>query len=153
MNQIQLIINQLESQLAAWKTAKRQLVPKKGWLRMLRSALGLSSYQLARRMAVSQSRVAQLERSEVNGSVTLKSLSAAAEAMNCQLVYAIVPKESLQTILETQARKVAKKRIERVSHSMTLEAQTVSKEKQREQYEALVNELLTGSPKKLWNEE
>ena len=148
-----IILNQLDEQLSTWQSSKQQPVPKKGWVNLIRSALGLSGYQLAKRMGVSQPRITQIEAGEVNDSITLKALHKAADAMDCQLVYAIVPKKNLKEILETQARKVAKKRLERVSHSMGLEAQGITKQKQKEQYESLVKELMEGSRRKLWVEE
>ena len=69
----------------------------------MRDALGMSSYQLARRMGVSQTRIMQFERAESNGSIRLAALRRAAEAMSCTLVYALVPKEPLEDIVLRQA--------------------------------------------------
>lgn len=129
------------------------LIPKKGWVQLIRSALGLSSYQLAKRMQVNQSRIMQIEAGERNLSVTLKTLKRVAEAMDCQFVYGIIPGDLLLKILEQQAKKVAKERISRVSHSMGLEAQNIDYEKQQKQVEELTQELLNGSLSKLWSDE
>lgn len=77
--------------------------PGGGWVRAVREALGMSSYQLARRMGVSQTRIIQFERKEVDGSIRLASLQRAAEAMQCAFVYAIVPKEPFEDIVLRQA--------------------------------------------------
>jgi predicted DNA-binding mobile mystery protein A len=77
--------------------------PSGGWVRNMRDALGMSSYQLARRMGLSQTRVAQLEVAEVDGSIRLAALRRAAEAMSCTVVYALVPKEPLEDIVLRQA--------------------------------------------------
>jgi len=69
----------------------------------MRDALGMSSYQLARRIGVSQTRIMQFERAEANGSIRLAALRRAAEALSCTLVYALVPKEPLEDIVLRQA--------------------------------------------------
>jgi predicted DNA-binding mobile mystery protein A len=66
-------------------------------------ALGMSSYQLARRMGFSPTRVREFERAEVDGSIRLSSLRCAAEALNCQLTYAFVPNEALDDMVQRQA--------------------------------------------------
>ena len=77
--------------------------PPRGWLRAMRDALGMSSYQLARRMGFSPTRVRQFEAEEVDGSIRLGTLRRAAEAMNCRLVYALSPNEPLDDIVLRQA--------------------------------------------------
>jgi len=69
----------------------------------MRDALGMSSYQLARRMGFSPTRVRQFEAEEVGGSIRLGTLRRAAEAMNCTLVYALSPNEPLEDIVLRQA--------------------------------------------------
>lgn len=148
-----LMLEQLDEQLKDWDDLKKRPAPKKGWVNLIRSALGLSSYQLAKRIGVNQSRVIQIEEAEHNQAVTIKTLEKAAEAMGCKLVYGLVPNTSLQNILEQQAKKLAKQRLNRVSHSMGLEAQSIDANKQQQQFNELVRELLEGRPKKLWSED
>lgn len=62
------------------------------WLKRARLASQLSSRNLARRMGVAHSSYQIVERAEKDGRVQLKTLARAAEAMNCELVYAIRPK-------------------------------------------------------------
>lgn len=74
----------------------------------MRDALGMSSYQLAKRMGFSPSRVRQFEREEIDGSIRLSSLRRAAEALNCELRYAFEPAEPLEDMVLRQAwRKAA----------------------------------------------
>ena len=147
-----LMLAQLDEQLEKWNIVKRQLKPKKGWVNLIRTAIGMSSRQLAKRMKVNQSRIMQIESAEQTESVTLKTLTKTAEAMGCKLVYALIPNTTLSDILEKQARKVARQRLDRVSHSMGLEAQKVVSDKEQEQFEELVKELLESPSKKLWTE-
>lgn len=75
-----------------------------------------------------------------------------ANALNCDLVYALVPRKPLETLVREQAEKIARQKLQRVSHSMALEAQAVAKSQQQEQLEELINTLLSGSLKQLWDE-
>jgi predicted DNA-binding mobile mystery protein A len=77
--------------------------PVPGWVRTLRDALGMSVAQLAVRMNVSPSRVSQIERAEEAGALHLSTLGRAAQALNCRLVYALVPDEPLEDMVMRQA--------------------------------------------------
>jgi predicted DNA-binding mobile mystery protein A len=127
--------------------------PPSGWVRTIREALGMTARQLAERLGVIQQRVSALEKAEPRGGLKLKTLEDAAEALNCRLVYFLVPLEPIETMLKKRAHGVAKKRIVQSSHSMDLEAQPVSDEEKRRQIDELANELLTKRPKELWDEE
>jgi predicted DNA-binding mobile mystery protein A len=140
---------QLSSKLEAWKNLAQERIPAKGWIRTLREALGLSGVALARRLGISLATLLAYERSEREGRVSLKTLRKTAEAMDCVLVYAIVPRTTLQDILRKRAEQVANGLMKRVGHSMKLEAQGVEDEEVRLQAEELVNQLLA-HPRKLW---
>jgi predicted DNA-binding mobile mystery protein A len=86
--------------------------------------LGISSGELARRLGTSRQLPLQLEKGEAEDRITLKSLRAVAHALDCELVYALVPKAgALETLLEDRARAEAKQRVLQVEHSMALEDQ------------------------------
>jgi predicted DNA-binding mobile mystery protein A len=83
----------------------------------------------------------------------LHTLEDVATALNCKLVYALVPLEGgLLALVEKQAQKIAKQRLNQISHSMMLEKQSVETSLQQEQLKELINELLSGSLKYLWKE-
>lgn len=79
--------------------------PPRGYIREIREAIEMSSYQLADRMGLSQSTIMDLESSERNGTITVKSLERVASSPGCKLVYAFVPDESLEAIVLHQAEK------------------------------------------------
>jgi predicted DNA-binding mobile mystery protein A len=126
--------------------------PPLGWIRTIREALGISTTQFARRLDVAQKNVIALEQREARGTITLGSLERAAKALDCQLVYAIVPRDSLQAIRERQAKFIARRRLDRVSHTMALEDQSVSPEERAAQEEDLAAELLATWPRSFWDE-
>jgi predicted DNA-binding mobile mystery protein A len=120
-----LRINQLDKALAPF-TDTQIIRPRNGWIRAIRQATGLSLRQLALRLGKSLTLVARLEKSEADYRITLESLRNAAEAMNCRLVYALVPKHgTLSDVAEADAKNKATEIIRSVEHSMALEEQAV----------------------------
>lgn len=144
---------QLDKVLSGFAPAKNTTLPVKGWVRAIRETLGMSGKQLASRLKVSQPRIPKLEQDEVSGAVSLKTMRQVAEAMDCVFVYAIVPRTSLEETVRTQARKVAEERMRLVSHTMLLEAQSLSAEEQRASFDAAVEGIVREMPKDLWEAE
>jgi len=119
-------------------------------VKAIREALGMTSAQLGKRLGVSQPRVLAIEKAEVNGSITLGSLEQAAHALNCQLVYALVPRHSLEATIEQRAVELADRKIKSTTHSMALEAQSVGAAEQQEQLMMLRRKLIEKSGSELW---
>jgi predicted DNA-binding mobile mystery protein A len=127
-------------------------VPAEGWLRTARKALGMSGAQLARRMGLTRARIAQAEKAELEGGVTLKSMQAAAEAMGCRFVYAIVPPATMENVIVEQARKKAQAIVGVAGRHMALEGQTVSESRTRQEVARLINELIYEMPPDFWED-
>ncbi len=149
--QRQIARQQLDKTLSQFGSAKGIQAPVKGWIRAVREVLGMSGTQLAQRLKVSQPRIPKLEQDELSGAVTLKTMRQAAEALDCVFVYALVPRTSLEDTVRTQARKVAGERMQRVSHSMLLESQSLGQDEQRASLDAAVDELARETPRDLWD--
>jgi predicted DNA-binding mobile mystery protein A len=116
---------QLDRALAPFKPAAQVSRPRLGWLKAIRQALGVSSTELARRLGTSRQRPLQIEMAEAEDRITLKSLRAAANALDCDLVYALVPRISLQELQGQRLRDEATERVLSIEHSMALEDQAV----------------------------
>lgn len=114
--------------LAAIKPVDRFVMPPKGWVRAIRDAIGMTGGQLGRRLGMTAQAVMSLERSEASGKIQLNTLRRAAEAMDCVLVYALVPNTSLTEMVDRRARELALRALRRVSHSMALEDQQVDRD-------------------------
>lgn len=142
----------LDKKLSPLRDSKALLRPPKGWVKALRDALGMTAEQLARRIGVTKPRVYEIERAELNGSITLDSLERAAQAMDCQLVYALIPRQPLQSSVEQRALLEAKKRMRAAAHTMILEDQAVEEPELRQQVDALAKELLSQKGSILWGE-
>jgi predicted DNA-binding mobile mystery protein A len=145
-----LRLKQLDSLLATFQQNSPQKVPAAGWLHEVRVAMGMPARWVANRMGITPSGVSHLERREATGSVTLEVLRKAADAMDCELVYAIVPRAgSVSKALEHRARAVATQTLSRVSHTMRLEDQATSSAEQEAEIDDLVHYLLA-RPQALW---
>jgi predicted DNA-binding mobile mystery protein A len=119
-----LRLKQLTTVLAAFDKAKQTPRPQRGWLHAVRQALGMSRQQAAESIRVTQQSITDFERAEANDRITLRSLRRVAEAMGCELVYAIVPKSgTIVDLAEKRARDEASKRVRSVEHTMALEDQ------------------------------
>jgi predicted DNA-binding mobile mystery protein A len=127
--------------------------PREGWIREIRQALGMSASQLARRLSVGQSTVSKLEKTEREETISLRSLTKVAEAMDCTLVYAFVPRLSLEAVVEKQARQRATELVTRVDHTMALEAQNRSQDDRKAEVEELAGDLKRTLSRELWMEE
>jgi len=144
----------IEKKLSVWRSVYLERRPPIGWVKAVRGALGMTTQQLADRLGIHQAGIVRLEEREAKGAVTLEMLERAAKAMNCKLVYAIVPEDgyrSLDEILNHQAEKVAKSLMKKVSHSMQLESQGVGNVDRNEQLKRLAQELKEKLDPRLWS--
>ncbi len=132
----------LDERLLAFKPESRFAVPSKGWIRAIRDALGMSALQLGARLGVKPQSVADLEKSEAYGTIQLKTLRKVAEALDCTLVYALVPSSSLEDAVQTRAREIARNELARIGHTMDLEAQGLSKAEREAQIDDYVRNHL-----------
>lgn len=151
-----LTIRQLDKHLKEWQSLSNQSgTPKAGWIKTLRVALNMSAAQFANRLGLSRARINQLENAEAHHAVTLRTLSEAADALGCELVYAIVPKHnsSLEEIIKTRAEQLANDRVARVAHTMSLESQSVDSSGLKHQKDELVKQLTEHLNKKFWETE
>jgi predicted DNA-binding mobile mystery protein A len=147
-----LALDQLDKRLPRLRKAAQEInrqAPRGGWVKAIRSALGISERSFAKRLGVVSGSLQNLERNERSGSVTLESLRRAAEALDADLVYAIVPRKALRAVISERARGLALERLKPIAQSMTLEDQSLSKK----QFERQVDELardLEKKPTELW---
>jgi predicted DNA-binding mobile mystery protein A len=119
----QLRIEQLDRMVQPLRTLKLAR-PQKGWIRALREAMGVSYTELGERLQANRTLAAQQEKAEVDDRITLRSLRVCADALDCDLVYALVPRgASIEATLAARALVAASQAVRRVEHSMALEDQ------------------------------
>ena len=143
-----LPLQHLDRALAPWRALSRR--PKSGWLRAIRQALGMTTRQLAKAVGVTQAAVVDAERSEAKDDITLATLRRYATALDCELVYALVPNRPLKESLEARAEQVARDQVLRVRHSMALEDQQTSNQHFEGEVAELRRKLLAGKRSRLW---
>lgn len=147
-----LALDQLDKRLPRLRKAAKEIkqqAPRGGWIKTLRSALAISERSFAKRLRIVPGSLNDLERNEQKGSVTLESLRRAAEALDADLVYAIVPRKPLRSVIRERARALALERLKPIAQSMALEAQALSKKQFRRQVDELARDL-EQRPKALW---
>lgn len=144
-----LALRQLDETLDRWRALPRSR-PGRGWLRTIRQTLGMTTRQLAKSVGVTQSAVMDVERAESKGDVTLATLQRYATALDCELIYALIPKRPMQEAIEERADRIARDQISRVRHSMALEDQLTSKDHSDREVEELRRKLLEGKRSRLW---
>jgi len=97
-----------DARLDRLRLAAEEPPPHKGWIRAIRDALGMSSSELAARMGVGQPTMSGLERGEVLGTIKLGTLRRAAAALDCDLVYYLAPRTTLEEAALARARHKAR---------------------------------------------
>jgi len=120
----ELRLNQIDRSLESFGGARSVRRPQRGWLRAVREALGITIREVSRKIRKTPQTVASFEKSEAADRITLQTLRRYAEALDCELVYAIVPKNgSLKELAETRVRANAERDVRAVEHTMALEDQ------------------------------
>ena len=145
-----LQLQQMDALLASWKAAPLGARPGAGWVRAIREALGMSAAAFARRLGMSHSGVRKLEAAEASDAITLASLRKLAAALDCELHYALVPRQSLEESIRKQATYVAHERIAALTQSMALEDQAVSETATAELLQREAETLAAGVRKRIW---
>ena len=136
---------------SAMASALHLQVPKEGWIALVRNALGMSGAQLGKRLSLSRGRISQVEKSEVDGRVTLRSMQELAEGLGCRFVYAIIPESGdLGDVVEAQARKKATALVKRAATHMALEKQSLRDEQNKAEIERLTREVIQNPPSNFW---
>ncbi|MEO8620655.1 MAG: mobile mystery protein A [bacterium] len=150
---------QLSTALAGYVGVSRTPRPRDGWIAALREAFDMTVRQFAERLGVSPSNVVRMEQRERDDAITLGTLRRAADALDCDLVYAIVPRiaresdasgQLLDGVIQARARDVAAAQLGRVAHTMALEDQAVSYADLRAQV-AERAAALAETPRQLWD--
>ncbi|MES2407275.1 MAG: mobile mystery protein A [Pseudomonadota bacterium] len=142
---------QLDKRLSTMPDAEVIARPQRGWVKAIREALGMTTAQLAKRLGVSQPRVVGIEQAEAKGAITLDSLERAAHALDCRLVYALVPRKPLDALVEERAERLAEKQLTSARHTMALEAQLVDTRDEDEQRKRLIRRLVEQAGSELWD--
>lgn len=147
-----LQLQQLNNKMLRLASLKEEVVPSTGWIKAIRTSIGMSMQQLGNKLNISKQGVLDIERREKDGSISIKSLREVAHVMDMKLVYGFIPLDgTLDALIEKKAKELAKQIVMRTAHTMQLEDQANSNERIetaiRERTAAIQNEM----PKILWD--
>ena len=152
MDRKSLQLQQLDSKTLKFAPLAEVVMPPTGWIKAIRTALGMSMQQLASRLNITKQGVMDIERREKDGSITIKSLRTIAQAMDMRLVYGFVPNDgSLEALIEKRATELATRIVMRTAATMKLEDQSVSTQRLEEAIKQRTLSLCHDMPKMLWD--
>jgi predicted DNA-binding mobile mystery protein A len=148
----QLQTDQLNARLQSYMEPAKLGRPALGWIKTIRTTLGISLQQLGKKLDITKQSMLEMEQREAEGSITLNALQEAAKAMDMQLVYGFVPKDgTLDALIERKANEAAQKIVLRASHSMMLEDQENTEARVRKAIQEKASILKNEVSKILWD--
>ena len=151
-NKRKLLIEQLDQKLQPFSESRKVLVPERGWINTIRTALNMTMAQLGAKLNITRQGVKRIEDSEANGTITLNSLKDVAKALDLKLVYVLVPKnETIDDLIQKKAEKLAQKIVLRTNQNMKLEDQGIGDDKIAKSIKELANEIKREMRKSLWD--
>ena len=147
-----LQLQQLNEKMLGFASLNQVAVPPIGWIKAIRTALGMSGQQLGNKLSVTKQGILDFEKREQDGSITIKALKEIGRAMGLQLVYGFVPNDgSLDALIEKRAQELATKIVLRTTNTMKLEDQGNSKKRIDKAIEERAAEIKREMPKILWD--
>lgn len=147
-----LQLQQLNHKITGFAPLQQVTVPPTGWIKAIRTAIGMSMYQLGNKLSISKQGVLDIEKREMDGSITIKSLKEIGRALDMQLVYGFIPNDgSLDALIEKRAFELATKIVLRTSTTMKLEDQGISDERIERAIKERAEEIKNEMPKFLWD--
>jgi predicted DNA-binding mobile mystery protein A len=147
-----LQLQQLNSKMLGFAALKQVTIPPTGWIKAIRTALGMSMQQLGNKLSISKQGILDIENREKEGSITIKSLKEIGRVLDMQLVYGFVPNDgSLEALIEKRATELATKIVMRTSNTMKLEDQGNSSQRIEKAITERTAEIKHKMPKILWD--
>jgi predicted DNA-binding mobile mystery protein A len=149
---LRLVRQQLDATLDRFDPVSDLAPPPKGWIHTVRKALGMSGRQLAGRLGLSKQSVARMERDEIEGALSIKTMRRVAEGLDCVLVYGIVPRTSLEKIVHDRARTIVGGRLDHhTNQTARLADQDLDPALDEEIIRGMIEDLVDGMPADFWD--
>ena len=147
-----LKIEQLSKKLKPYKTVAKEPRPFIGWVKTIRTSIGMSLEQLGDKLGITRQSAQSLEKREAKGSITIKALEEAGKVMDMKLIYGFIPFDgSIEKLIERKAKKLATEIVLRTSGTMKLEDQENSPKRIRKAIDERAKEIIEEMPKILWD--
>ena len=152
MSKKSLQLQQLNNKMSGFAKLNQVAVPPTGWVKAIRTALGMSMQQLGNKLSISKQAILDMEKREKDGTITIKSLKEIARVMDMHLVYGFVPNDgSLDALIEKRATELATKIVLRSANTMKLEDQGNTKKRIEKAIKERAEEIKNEMPKILWD--
>lgn len=152
MGKQSLQLQQINNKMLGFNSLEQVAVPPTGWVKAIRTAIGMTMQQLGNKLSVSKQGVLDIEKREKVGAITIKALKEIGRALDMKLVYGFVPNDgSLEALIEKRATELATKIVLRTSNTMKLEDQENSNERIEKAIKELAEEIKSEMPKALWD--
>lgn len=141
---------QLDRRLDTWRQLPPAVTarPVGGWVRAIRDSLGMTAADLGVRAGLTPRAVARLEACERDGTARLDGLRRAADALGCDLVYALVPRVPLEQTVQDRARLLARHELDQIDATMRLEGHGIDAEMSSDLLDALTDRF--ANDRRLW---
>lgn len=151
-NKRKLLVEQLDLKLKPFQNTETVLVPSKGWINTIRTALNMTMAQLGMRLGITRQGVKNIEESEAKGTITINSLKEVGKALDLNFVYGYVPKDrTIENLIQIKSEKLARKIVLRAHQNMSLEDQGIKDEKVKDSIVELAVEIKREMKKSLWD--
>lgn len=152
MGKNSLQLQQLNSKMVGFTSLRQVANPPTGWIKAIRTAIGMSMQQLGNKLSVSRQGILDIEKREKDGSITIRSLKEIARVLDMQLVYGFVPNDgSLDALIEKRATELATKIVLRTANTMKLEDQGNTNNRIEKAIKERAEEIKNEMPKILWD--
>jgi len=145
-----LLREQLDDKLRQFKSLNH-LQNGTGWIKIIRESLSMTTKQLAKKAGIGQPRISRIENNEGRGNLKISTLEKGADALDMKFVYGFIPRDSLEKLVNEQARKVALDRLKTLSHTMSLEDQQLKGKDAENALQDMIQKILIENPKDFWD--
>ena len=151
-NKRKLLIEQLDKKLKPFENTELVMVPNKGWINTIRTAINMTMAQLGTKLKITRQGVKSLEESEAKGTISMNSMKEVGETLDLKFVYGFVPKDgTIENLINIRAENLARKIVARTNQNMKLEDQGIGDKKINETIKELASEIKREMRKSLWD--
>jgi predicted DNA-binding mobile mystery protein A len=146
-----ILRQQLDKKMASLKDLAESGMPDSGWIKSIRTSLGMTLLDLALRVGIDQSRISRLEKAEKKGNVKLSSMQKIASALDMEFVYGFVPKTTLENMVFEQGVKYTNDRLQDFMDVRNIDLHVYTEMENGITKNDLIQELLLNKkPKRFW---
>ena len=152
MNKRLLLQQQLNRKMQSLANLKEASEPSQGWIKTIRTALGISLQQVGNKLSITKQGVLDIEKREQSGAITINALREVAKVLDMQFVYGFVPNAtSLDALIEQRATELATQIVMRTAQTMSLEDQANTEERLQNAIKERASNIINEMPKLLWD--